>query len=118
MKMDSFALSISHDSYQVFTGGIQTFILDEISHLEAAGVSHVHACPIERLARLLDDSEPLDLLVSVDGMPLALALGEDFASALRQLKNEGRSCRTVLIHHAINWNLNLVDELLEISGTA
>lgn len=107
----SFVLAISHDSFQAFTGGIQTLINDEMRTLAKEGVSQIHLCPLERIDQLSKDAEHLNLIVSVDGKALAVADAPSMVAVLQKLG--AGECRSIQIHHTMNWNLSLIDKLLE-----
>ncbi|MEA2554551.1 MAG: hypothetical protein QOJ65_2727, partial [Fimbriimonadaceae bacterium] len=110
MKHPRFALAISHDSFQAFTGGIQTLINDERKALDLGGASQVHACPVERINRHSTDDR-LDLIVSVDGKPLCVADSREFVNALTALTPDA-PCVSVQVHHTMNWSIGALDELL------
>jgi hypothetical protein len=110
MKHPRFALAISHDSFQAFTGGIQTLINDERKALDLGGASQIHACPVERINRHSTDDR-VDLIVSVDGKPLCVADSREFVNALTALAPDA-SCVSVQVHHTMNWSIGALDELL------
>jgi hypothetical protein len=103
-----FALAISHDSFQAFTGGIQSLINDEKATLNKDGVAQIHVCPVERIGRLSESTQCLEIIVSVDGKALAVANADDLIEAMKSITG----CLSVQIHHVMNWNLQIVDRLL------
>lgn len=113
-----FCLSISHDSFQAFTGGIQTLIQDEGLRLKERGTSHVHLCPVERTNVFSTEPAKLSLILSVDGAAVGLVDGNDLVEALSALVRSGKRCASVQLHHTMNWTVPLLDRLLGAVGDA
>lgn len=104
-----FALAISHDSIQVFTGGIQTVIHDERARLGELGISQLHVCPLKMIQGLSDDSRELPLLITADGKAIGVANTPQLIEALARRGG----CQSIQVHHTINWNLDLLGRLLD-----
>ena len=109
----AFALAISHDSFQAFTGGIQTLINDEMETLRKDGVAQLHACPVARINCLSEDAVHLEIIVSLDGQTLGVVEVSDLTEVLIRLQD----CRSVQVHHTMNWNLSLLSRVLEATQT-
>lgn len=105
LRHPSFALSISHDCIQIFTGGIQTVIHDEGARLLEDGVSQLHVCPAG------SGAEPL--IVSADGNAVGVASAAAVTEVLALLSKEGRACQSVQVHHTVHWDLDRLGELLD-----
>lgn len=106
LQFDSYGLALSHDSFQAYTGGIQTVIREEMEAFRRKGVSHVHLCPME--------GDPSLAIVSAEGKALGLGEIEAVRGALQTLA-VAKTCQSVQIHHLLNWDLGGLGALVDIA---
>lgn len=118
MKYERFAFAISHDSFQAFTGGIQTVIREEMDVFHSHRISHLHFSPASSVGTLRSAGDNTAIIVSVDGESIGLATPADAKDLLADLASRDEICMSVQIHHIMNWSLEMVHSLLAIVSRA
>lgn len=100
-------ISVSHDRYRVFTGGIQSLIAVEEEIFVSAGFGYLHLAPAAPLPLLAEaDTESAAFVVTLNGRDAGVVRLGTLLHILTARRNVWPDCRLIVHHlmsHAPEW---------------
>ena len=108
-------LSVSHDDYTRYSGGVQNLIGDEQREAALLGWDTLHLSAAAPLPHLADTAHGQPLLLRLNGVRLGVAGMDDVLAAVRRLRIQDVSMR-VVIHHLMGHSPEGMLDLIVASG--
>lgn len=106
------ALSLSHDDYFTFIGGVQNCVRDEVHALRQKGWAYLHLCPVQPLPVLADATSPEQFFVWLranDERAGAVSLAALIEALGR--RRFGKTRRALIVHHLMGFPPECVADL-------